>query len=324
MDPARRKLYSYVAVVAVYLVVFGWWMFFFAHQSEFLVRRLARHGVTLASEVEVALRNATDESMRMFIFEGGFLGLLLLASVALVVRSLRKELALHQQQRNFLSAVTHELKSPIASAKLYVESLQLGRAEGEKRERYLRHAHDDLDRLQDTVESLLESARVSTTGPEVRLERLDLATVTRGILAELAREPQTSAAQVELVAPSAVPVDADPAAMRTILRNLLSNAVKYAGPEPRVKIEARGRGDHAALVVRDFGPGLRGTDGRRIFEPFVRGGDENVRTRQGVGLGLYMVAELVRAHGGEVRAIDRVPGGGFAVEITLPAAKGGA
>lgn len=321
LDPARRKLYSYVAVVAVYVIVFGWWVFFFVHQSEFLVRRLERRGVTLPADAETALREATDESMRMFVFEGSFLGLLLLASMFLVMRSLQREVVVHRQQKNFLSAVTHELKSPLASAKLYLESLALGRAEGEKRERYLRNAHADLERLQEMVEQLLESARMSSTGPPVRVERLALRTELARILDELARDPATASVQSSLAPGDDLEVEADPLALRTMLRNLLTNAIKYAGPAPRVELTTRAEGSSAAVRVRDFGPGLKALDVRRIFEPFVRGGDELVRTRKGVGLGLYMVAELARAQRGAARAIGSVEGGGFAVEFTLPLAR---
>ncbi len=321
LDPARRKLYSYAAVIAVYVIVFGWWVFFFVHQSEFLLRRLERRGIALPAEAEAALRDATDESMRMFVFEGTFLGLLLLASMFLVVRSLRREVVVHRQQKNFLSSVTHELKSPIASAKLYLESLALGRAEGEKRERYLRNARADLERLQEMVEQLLESARMSSTGPPVQLERLPLRPELARILEELARDPATASVQTTLAAGDALEVEADPLALRTMLRNLLTNAIKYAGPTPRVELSVRAEGAHAAVRVRDFGPGLKALDVRRIFEPFVRGGDELVRTRKGVGLGLYMVAELARAQRGAARAIGSVEGGGFAVEFTLPLAR---
>jgi len=321
VHPARRKLYSYVAIVALYLLVFGWWMFFFAHQSDFLLRRVAQRGVEVSPQVTQALRTATEESMRMFVFEGAFLGLLLLASVVLVVRSLQKELAVHRQQRNFLSAVTHELKSPIASAKLYVESLQLGRAEGDKRERYLAHAHQDLERLQTMVESLLVSARMTTTGPDVRVQALDLAAQTREIAAELAHDAQTASAVLEISAPQTLFARADSAALRTILRNLVSNAVKYAGPAPRVAVELRREQRRAVLRVRDWGPGLGGADPRRVFDAFVRGGDENVRTQPGVGLGLFLVSELARAQGGEARALTQLDGGGFAVEVALPVAE---
>ena len=92
-------------------------------------------------------------------------------------------------------------------------------------------------------------------------------------------------------------------------------------PTPRVELTTRAESSSAAVRVRDFGPGLKALDVRRIFEPFVRGGDELVRTRKGVGLGLYMVAELARAQRGTARAIGSVEGGGFAVEFTLPLAR---
>jgi two-component system phosphate regulon sensor histidine kinase PhoR len=318
MDPARRKLYGYAGVIALYVVVFAWWMFFFAHQSDFLLRRMERAGVSLdAREIE-AMRGATHESMRMFMFEGAFLGLMLLASIFLVVRSLQRELATHRQQRNFLSAVTHELRSPIASARLYIESLLLGRAEGDKRERYLKNAHKDLDRLNDMVEHLLESARMASAGPAIARERVELHAFTEHTLEELAKEPALQALSVELYARAPVEVDADPAALRTILRNLLSNAAKYGGPKPRVRVSIASDSRHALLVVRDFGPGLAGADPERIFDAFTRGGEELVRTQQGVGLGLFMVAELARAHGGTARALTALDGGGFAVEVALP------
>lgn len=324
MPSALRKLYSYGAVVALYALVFGWWLFFFANQGDFLVERVARQGIELEPATELALRSATQDTMRMFVFEGAFLGVLLLGSMMLVVRALQRELALNRQQRNFLSAITHELRSPIASAKLYLESLLLGRAEGEKRERYLKHAHQDLDRLQSMVDSLLRTARLTTKGIEVDLVDLELAPELRKIAAELAQEPQTSAAAIELAELSELRVAADPAALRTILRNLVANAVKYAGPKPRVRWELWSESAFAVLLVRDFGAGLRDADPQRLFEAFVRGGDEDVRTRPGVGLGLYLVAELMKAQGGSVRARTELEGGGFGVELRLRLACGGA
>ncbi|MBL8896935.1 MAG: HAMP domain-containing histidine kinase [Planctomycetes bacterium] len=324
MPSALRKLYSYGAVVALYALVFGWWLFFFANQGDFLVERVARQGIELEPATELALRSATQDTMRMFVFEGAFLGVLLLGSMMLVVRALQRELALNRQQRNFLSAITHELRSPIASAKLYLESLLLGRAEGEKRERYLKHAHQDLDRLQSMVDSLLQTARMTTKGIEVELAELELAAELQKIAAELAQEPQTSAAAIELAELAPLNVAADPSALRTILRNLVANAVKYAGPKPRVRWELWSEGTAAVLLVRDFGAGLRDADPKRLFDAFVRGGDEDVRTRPGVGLGLYLVAELMKAQGGSVRARTELEGGGFGVELRLPLAQGAA
>lgn len=324
MPSALRKLYSYGAVVALYLLVFGWWLFFFAHQGDYLVERVADQGVELAPEVERALRTATSDTMRMFVFEGAFLGLLLLGSMMLVVRALQRELALNRQQRNFLSAVTHELKSPIASAKLYLESLMLGRAEGEKYQRYLKHAHQDLDRLHHMVDSLLQTARMSSRGLRVQPVALDFGEELHRIAKLLATEPQTAAVTIEFGAIDEATLLADPDALHTMLRNLVANAAKYSGPHPRVQLSVTRRQSFAVLRVRDFGPGLKEADPKRLFDAFVRGGDENVRTRPGVGLGLYLVAELARSHGGSVRALTDLEGGGFGIELSLPLAKEGA
>jgi signal transduction histidine kinase len=317
MIAPRRKLYTYLAVVGLYGVVFGWWMVFFFRQSDYLLRRMTRMGVELSSEQVEALRAASDESMRMFLFEGTFLGVMLAASVALVWRSLHREISLHRQQRNFLSAVTHELKSPLASARLYIESLKMGRVPEAKQERYLTHALEDLDRLRHMVEDLLQSARLASAGPRVEPERLDLARFARERVAHIVQEETHGRGRLTVEATDPVHVEFDPDALETVVRNLVSNAVKYAGADQELVVSAQRNGHHAVLSVRDRGPGLGGADAEQIFEPFVRGGDENVRTRPGVGLGLYIVRELARAHGGQVRARD-AEGGGFQVDISLP------
>lgn len=320
-DRPRRKLYTYWAVIALYGVVFGWWMVFFWKQGDLLMRRMQRMGVTLSSEQGEALRAASDESMRMFLFEGAFLGLMLAASVALVLRSLHREVAVHRQQRNFLSAVTHELKSPLASARLYLESLALGRVPQDKQERYLRHAMEDLDRLRAMVEDLLQSARLASAGPRVEPERVDLTDFAAQRLPQLVREVSHTPTELVVERGEPVTVDADPVALETILRNLVSNAIKYGGESPRIEARVGRNGELARLTLRDHGPGLAGADPERIFDAFVRGGDENVRTRPGVGLGLFIVRELARAHGGAVTARN-APDGGFVVELSLPLSAG--
>lgn len=324
MPNALRKLYSYGAVVALYALVFGWWLFFFANQSEFLIERVAARGISIEPAVAGALRSATQETMRMFIFEGAFLGLLLLGSMMLVVRALQRELQVNRQQRNFLSAVTHELKTPIASAKLYLESLLLGRAEGEKHERYLKHAHQDLDRLHSMVESLLQTARMQSRAVPIEHAELEVNLEIERILQRLRNEAPTASVACEFTAGTPAHILADREALTTMLRNLLANAAKYGGKEPRVSVSILRDGAHIIVRVRDFGPGLQAADPKRIFDAFVRGGDEEVRTRPGVGLGLYLVAELARAQGAVAKARTDLDGGGFGVDLCFPVVKTGA
>ncbi len=320
MKPLRRPLQLYLLIVALYAALVGWWVYFFSHEGALLAGHLAESGAPLDEAQRRALEEVTGTTARMFLAETAFLGLLMLASVWFVLRALHRESELARQQRDFLSAVTHELRSPLASARLYLESLALGRATGEKAARYVRHAHEDLTRLSSLVEDLLEGRRIAERGVEVRPVPLDLGALAAARVERLAAahegQPGTVVCEVE----GAVRALADEEAVTRILDNLVSNALKYGGETPAVQVRVAVDGGRAVLTVRDHGPGLRGADPEQIFGAFVRGGDESRRTRPGAGLGLYLVRELARARGGAARARDGLPGGGTELRVELPLA----
>ena len=241
-----------------------------------------------------------------------------------LLRSMQRELVAHRQHKDFLSAVTHELRSPIASASLYVESILLGRAEGAKATRYLHSVKQDLDRLRNQVDGLLAAARVRHAGPQVEPQALELGEHVRAAVARIEQGGLPQGTRMEIHCEDEVIARVDPQAITAIVDNLVSNALKYGGEPARVEVRVERAAGQAELSVRDFGPGLRGADAQSIFQPFVRGGDQEVRMRPGVGLGLYMVAELTRALGGEVRADDQPLGGGLCIRVRLPLTAQGA
>ncbi|HTF87959.1 MAG TPA: HAMP domain-containing sensor histidine kinase [Planctomycetota bacterium] len=324
MISTRRILQAYWGVLALVLVLLAWWVVFFSRQGDYLIARIARSGESLTAEEAHAVRAASNETLRMFLSEGLFLVLLLIGGMALIVRSMHRELLAYRQHKDFLSAVTHELRSPIASARLYLESLLLGRAEGEKARRYLEHAIQDIDRLTEQVDGLLAAARLQRTMPEVVSEVLDLSAHVRSCVQDIEQAGLAPGARLEFHTSGAVVASADPRAVSAIVANLVSNALKYGGDPPRVEVNVASAGNRAELSVRDFGPGLRGADAQSIFKPFVRGDDNDVRMRPGIGLGLYMVAELTRALHGDLSAEDHLEGGGMRVCVWLPKARAGA
>lgn len=311
----RRSLVLYGVVVGTVALLLSWWCVFFLRQGTLLVERAEQAGARLNPQQAEAVREAAHSSLRMFLFEGGFLLCLFVAGVVLMLRAMRREVVLARQQREFLSAVTHELRTPLASARLAIQTMALGRVPAEKHARYLANAESDLGRLSDLVERVLETARVSTSHPRLRLEPLDLAELVGGRVRALAEESAPGLA-LELRVPGPVPVRAEVRAIETILRNLLANAAKYAAGSGPVQVRVEQEGHEARLSVRDFGPGSTG-DPQRLLEPFTRGEGPLVQSRPGVGLGLYLVAELARGLGGRARARN-APGGGFEVEIRLP------
>jgi len=319
MRRGKKSVLLYWTFAALFALVLTWWLIFFSRQGELMLVRLSESGVALTPEQMEAVRQASDRTLRMFVSEGAFLALLAIGGLLLVLRSLKREVEMHRRQRDFLSAITHELRSPIAAARLQVESVKLGRVPEAKRERYLGRTLDDLDRLNRTVDQLLTAARASSGRVQLAPQSLDLAEFARRIVERVAGIEGPHGAELEVVAPEVVRVRADAEALDTIVHNLVSNALKYGGDPPRVRVEVQRDGDEAILQVCDHGPGLPAHGAARLFDPFVRGGSEMVRSRPGVGLGLYLVSELTRALGGSIRATNGQEGG-LAMRVALPLA----
>lgn len=317
----RRPLRLYVAIVAFYGLLLSWWVYFFANLDDRIVRRMVASGVPLDEAQRETLVQAGEETMRMLLFEGGFLGLLVLVSVFLVMRSVQRETTLARQQRNFVSAVTHELRSPLASARLYIDSILMGRTDADKTDRYLRHARQDLDRLGAMVEDILLTRRMGDRGIQVEKEALDLSERTATELERLRALYAETGVTLNLHTPGPVYAAFDPTVLPQVLDNLVSNAVKYGGEPAVVDVTVEQRGRSVVLTVRDHGPGLGGVDPAQLQEPFVRGGEEQVRTSPGVGLGLYIVREFARAHGGRFTLEDGLPGGGTRASVSFAAAR---
>jgi two-component system phosphate regulon sensor histidine kinase PhoR len=316
----RRPLRLYFVIVAFYGLLMAWWVYFFFNLDDRLVQRMEGGGVPLSASQLETLEHASAETMRMLIFEGGFLGLLMLLSVFLVMRAVERETTLARQQRNFVSAVTHELRSPLASARLCIDSILMRRTDAAKTERYLKHAREDIDRLGDMIEDILLTRRMGDRRIEVEPELLDLSERTEVEVGRLRELHAGSGVTLDLRTPGPVPVSLDPLVFPQMLDNLVSNAVKYGGDNGSVELSVEALGRFAVLAVRDHGPGLGGVDPGQLVEPFVRGGEEQVRTRPGVGLGLYIVCEFARAHGGKLTLEDGLPGGGTRASVTFPRA----
>lgn len=323
MITTRRMLQVYWGGLALVLLLLTWWVVFFWRQGDFLAARVADAGATLSPAAQAAVREAAHDTMRMFVSEGLFLLLLLLGGMLLILRSMQRELIAHRQHKDFMSAVTHELRSPIASAKLYVESILLGRTSGEKTQRYLQHTKEDLDRLNEQVDALLASARVRRASPEVLARTLDIAPHVKTCVEHIQQAGLPPGASLEYSGDGEALAVADPHAVSAIVTNLVSNALKYGGDPARVEVHVAALHERVELSVRDFGPGLRGADAQSIFKPFVRGKEADARMLPGTGLGLYMVAELARALSGDVRAEDQLEGGGLCIRVRLPIARAG-
>ncbi len=243
---------------------------------------------------------------------------MLLVGVVMYLGLSVKAINLNRRQSNFIDSVTHELKSPIASMKLYLQTLHRRHVSQEEQAGFYRIMLEDLDRLDQLINHLLEAGRVDAA--RIDADEEDVA------VAELLEECAGTVCRLYRVPEQTVHLDLQPCSVRArradlavVFRNLIDNAVKYAAPEPRVEVVLRVRpsGEVVARIC-DNGKGIPHKSRRRIFARFVRLGRELEREKPGTGLGLYIVRTLVRRLGGRVGVHDREEGLGAVFEVELP------
>ncbi len=246
-----------------------------------------------------------------------FIALLLAGVIVYLVLSV-KAINLSRRQSNFIDSVTHELKSPMTSMKLYLQTLSRHQVSQQEQGDFYRFMLEDLDRLDHLIDQMLVAGRLDSGRLDGEREDVELAAV----LGECAETVCLS----YRVPPQTVALDLEPCTVRArrvdltiIFRNLIDNAVKYAGREPHVAVSLRpGSYGMAIARVSDNGRGIPRHLRRKIFGRFVRLGSELEREKPGTGLGLYIVRTLVRQLRGRIHVEDGEDGPGTVFEVQLP------
>jgi two-component system phosphate regulon sensor histidine kinase PhoR len=262
---------------------------------------------------------------RDYVFGGLILALVAttIAGTAATLAVLYREAQVARLQTDFVNKVSHDLRTPLTSIRMFVETLQLGRIQDPARQaEALEIIAEETARLSGLINRLLDWARMESGKRSYQLRRERVATIVNGALQ--AFEPQRLLHPMEVtseVAADLPSVWADPQALVEALLNLLNNAHKYTGPEKRIAVSAVRNGSTVVLRVADNGPGIPLREQKRIFEKFYRGKDPIARAVEGTGLGLAMVKHIVAGHGGQVSVQSEV-GKGATFTIVLPAAEG--
>ncbi|MCU0256750.1 MAG: HAMP domain-containing histidine kinase, partial [Vicinamibacterales bacterium] len=261
---------------------------------------------------------------RLLVTTFGVLGLALLAGSFFILRSIQRERDVARMQTEFVSAVSHEFRTPLTSLGQLSEMLSKGRVPTDalKQDAYEILARET-DRLRRLVESILDFGRIEAGSYRYELATLDAAAVVREVVAEL--EPQAAAAGFTIdvaCPPDPLAVQADRAALSLALRNLVDNAIKYSGASRTVWVAADRRGDRVCLSVRDRGAGIPPAEQRAIYRKFVRGAAARAAGVAGVGIGLAIASQIVTAHRGRI-ALDSEPGAGSTFTIELPSTVSG-
>ena len=256
-----------------------------------------------------------------------FLGLLLLAAliagVVLNTFFLVREIRRNEQHDAFINAVTHELKTPVASIRLYLETLQTRSVDDTKRQEFYRTMVEDSDRLLATIEQVLRTGRIgSTSHRKLHLSQIDLNTVIEECLTRTRALHRLTADALQYRPGPAVTVMGDLDEVRAAVSNLIDNAVKYSGSAVQVLVETSPVDDKfVSLRVRDQGPGIPKMELKQIFKRFYRVPGPLATRVKGTGLGLYIVRSVAKRHGGRAWAESEGPGRGSTFILQLPIVK---
>jgi signal transduction histidine kinase len=225
-----------------------------------------------------------------------------------------------RRQDSFIDSVTHELKSPLASLKLCLETLGRSEIEPSQREQLRGMMLEDVDRLTSFIDDVLQASLRTHRALAMDARDVDLAEVAQSCATAVANRYHLEEDAIRVEIPRGVILSTDRAALEIVLKNLVDNAVKYSDEVADVRLgmgtDRKGR---VVIEVSDRGVGIPPKQLRRVFQRFHRVDDESVRRRRGTGLGLFVVAALVRNLGGHVRASSEGPGRGTTVRVTLPA-----
>ena len=240
----------------------------------------------------------------------------LILNTIFLVREIRRS----EQHDAFLNAVTHELKTPIASMRLYLDTLRSRSVTDDKRREFYEVMTAENDRLLSTVEQVLLASRSREVGRLTDVTELQVGEVIRQAISAVLTRYDLDESVIRFTETGELRTLGDHEDLRTVFLNLLDNAVKYSPDEKKISIRAKpsATGSKIDIVIRDSGVGIPASDLKRVFRRFYRVPGSTSRSIKGTGLGLFIVQAIIKRHGGKIRAESKGEGRGTTFFIQLP------
>ena len=306
MPRSQRRTYLLFGVLTCYILLqFTWWAVLLMRKEEelaLLARQVTALGGTTDHPMDVS------RALRMVAGEGSVFLILLLGMLFLTLRGIRRDLLFARTQRNFLMAVTHELRTPIAAIKLQLQTLVREGIDAGQREHLRAQALLEADRLAVLADKVLLATSAEEGVLNLDQKELDVMELLRTVI-ERARIQIAPNHDLVLNGPERFLAHSDAQALRSIADNLIENAAKYSSEGSTIRIDVVKGREGWRLLVTDQGPGIPATERDRIFEKFYRGGNEETRNAKGTGLGLYIVQRLTQRLGGAISVEQGHPQG---------------
>jgi len=249
-------------------------------------------------------------SLAMIVGEGSIFILVFSVGAFWLHRSIKRERKLQEQKKNFLLSVTHELKSPLASIKILLQTIQKRTLTKEQAMDFIGKALTDIERLDDMVENMLLASKIDNRSYTFPKDKFNLSVLVDSIVNRLQLTKCDSNQQViDAEIEPKIQITGDKFALTSVVTNLIENAIKYSGPCEIVNVKLFSKDGRIVLEVADHGIGIADSEKSRIFDKFYRVGSEDTRNTKGTGLGLYIVKEVLEKHEASIKVKDNRPVG---------------
>jgi len=308
-----KSVRIFTVLVIYILLQFAWWSYLLI----MLNNEVYEHRIEIV-ELKYPADDAVREKEKLvsrlhsrYYMIGGE-GIVFLALLSWVtyqtVLSIRKEMELARMQKNFLLSITHEFKSPLASIKLYLQTIQKHQLDKEKEQSFIAKAIADTERLDTLVENTLLANMIDHKGYTFNREQLNFSALVRLVTQKYNSLPDYHQRILSRIEEDMV-INGDKLALTLLLNNLLENALKYSPADSAINVELTRDGTHILLGVADQGIGVERHEREKIFRKFYRTGNEETRKTKGTGLGLYLAQYIAKNHNAKITVSDNQPRG---------------
>lgn len=320
--PFRSKKINFLFITYWFLLAYIiaaliWWYIALTTQNDEMITLKTLELKKDDPSYESRYNKIQDEKRRktaQYIGEGSIFLLLISTGAFFVYRAINRQLKTSQQQQNFMIAITHELKTPIAITKLNLETLQKRKLDDIQQQKLLQNTLQEANRMNALCNNMLLSSQIEAGGYRMTNEKIDMSELVQNCVTDF----KTRFSQREIIADieSDLFIVADELLIQLAVNNLLDNALKYSAKENAVWVKLTTQQEELALKVIDEGPGIADNEKKKIFEKFYRVGNEATKRAKGTGLGLYLTKKIVAAQHGKISIANNQPKGSvFTIQL---------
>jgi two-component system, OmpR family, sensor histidine kinase CiaH len=312
---SKTKKIRYIFLIYWFLLVYiiaalVWWFIALNQQNkQMTIFELQQLNKDQPGYAQVVNKIQEDEKSKtaQYIGEGFTFLLLIVAGAVFVYRSVKQQLQFSQEQQNFMMALTHELKTPIAVAKLNLETLQKRKLDEQQQQRLIQTTLQEANRLNSLCNNMLLSSQIEASNFRISTEEINFSQLVKECVQDfIVRFPQRH------ISPSVIEdifLNGDTLLLQMAVNNLIDNAIKYSAKETTIEVLLKEENNNITLQVKDEGKGIADEEKRKVFDKFYRTGNAATKGAKGTGLGLYLTKKIIQNHNGEITVTNNTPSG---------------